>query len=84
MFGFFKRWSAATRRQRILDWMRADPGWHYGLDLVKAGLASRSTIYIHLAKLQDLGLVEFRWETPVRPGVVRPQYRAKELQEIDT
>jgi hypothetical protein len=42
----------------LLLYLMINPGWHYGLDLVAAGLAGRSSIYVHLGRLQERGLVE--------------------------
>ncbi len=62
-------------RTRLLDYLENNPTWHYGLDLVKAARISRSTIYIHLASMEEEGVVDRR-EGPAGPaGIPRPQYR---------
>ena len=44
------------------QWLLAHPGWHYGLELVAAGVTGRSMLYVRLARLEGLGLVERRDE----------------------
>jgi DNA-binding transcriptional ArsR family regulator len=52
----------ATRILRILDAL----GEAYGLDIVQgsAGKLRRSSIYVHLTRLQDAGLVLSRYALP--------------------
>lgn len=72
-------WVRSFRQDRddILLWLVIRGGWHYGLDLVKAGIAHRGSVYIHLARLQEQGLVERRDEAQPDPRVgARPQFRA--------
>lgn len=63
--------------RRILEYLKAHPDWHYGLDIVKAGLAKRWNVFISLGHLEENGFVKSRrepkhTELPVR----RVQYRA--------
>lgn len=64
-------------RLKLLSYLQDHPGWHYGLDLVRAGVGSRSTVYIGLSALEEGGFVESRLTAGV-PGssFERPQYRA--------
>ena len=61
-------------------WLLAHPGWHYGLELVAAGVTSRYPLYVRLGQLEELGLVERRLaphETNHPTGALpRRQYRA--------
>jgi hypothetical protein len=61
-----------TTKERLLDYLRAHPEWHYGLDLVKALGISRATIYIYLGGLEETGLVERREGVKTSPGLARP------------
>lgn len=48
----------------------------YGLDLVAAGVASRSSLYVELARLEDFGWIEGREEDPAPPaGLARRVYQ---------
>ena len=65
-------------KEAVLEHLLAHPGWHYGVDLVHAGVAGRMVIYIHLGDLEEEGYVQRRDSPePPRPGCLpRPQYRA--------
>jgi hypothetical protein len=75
--------------KKILEYLLENPGWHYGLGLVKAGVGSRGTIYVGLGRLVEAGYVEMR-DSPDGPppygGPPRPQFRAtrKGLTDIGT
>jgi hypothetical protein len=64
-------------KEAVLEYLLAHPGWH-GLDLVNAGVARQSAIYMYLVNLKEDGYVERRDSLePQRPGYLpRPQYRA--------
>ena len=63
----------------LLGYLIANPGWHYGLDLVaaKPKICSRWTIYTRLASLEEAGLVERGDDTSanIAIGLPRPRYR---------
>lgn len=62
---------------KIIEFMVKNPGWHYGLDLVRQRLAMRCFIYAELADLEDAGLVERRYPPRhAHPGLPRPQFRS--------
>lgn len=63
--------------EKILNWLLDHPGWHYGLDLVKANVAGRSAVYTELGRLEEDGYVETREVAPEFPGALpRVQHRA--------
>jgi predicted transcriptional regulator len=47
----------ATRR-RILEFLGQQPAPVYGLDMINAGVGSRYSIFVHMAWLEEVGLVE--------------------------
>lgn len=59
----------------LLRFLIRNPGWHYGLDLVDAGLCSRFTIYSRLYTLERIGLIERGEDIPRMAGVARARYR---------
>lgn len=61
---------------KVLTYLKANPGWHYGLDIVKAGVCGRMNIYLYLGRLEELGLVERMEGAKTHPGLPRPLYRA--------
>jgi hypothetical protein len=67
-----------TSTNDVLEYLLAHPGWHYGVDLVKAGLSNRATIYIHLGRLVESGYAEERDSSEAAPPGQNPrlQYRA--------
>ena len=70
---FFKsKWDCYT-------WLLSHPGWHYGEELVQAGVTSRGMLYIRLTMLEERGLVERRLEPdpPRLPQLPRHQFRAR-------
>jgi hypothetical protein len=54
--------------KRILEWLRSDPRWHYGLDIVGAGVVDRSSVYIYLGRLLGKGLVQRMDGAKTNPG----------------
>ena len=59
----------------LLDILAAEAGWLHGYSLMKAtGLAS-GTLYPLLIRLADEGLVEPRWQEPVKGRPPRHAYR---------
>jgi hypothetical protein len=72
---FFRKYSDL----RLLRWLVDRPGPHYGIDMVKAGLGGRASIYVMLARLQDVGFVkqeEGPWEPLEKGAMKRPVFRA--------
>lgn len=67
-----------SSRDSVLDYLLAHPGWHYGLELVEAGISSRAGIYVHLGSLEEQGYVERRTSSELPPPgfLPRQQYRA--------
>lgn len=64
---------------KLLQYLINHPTWHYGLDLVKAGLGGRGTIYIALGRLEEDGYIKRRDDPePKYNGIVRVQFRATE------
>lgn len=64
--------------ERVLRALAARDGdWTYGLDLVRGGAASRSTVYLVLSRLEERGLVESRMTvaSPIRGLPTRREYR---------
>ena len=59
-------------KKAVLEYLLAHPVWHYGMELVNAGLASRSTIEVYLCDREKGSVV--RRDSPEPPP--RPQYRA--------
>jgi len=49
-----------NRQRKLLVYLQEHPVWHYGLDLVKAGVHGRTLIYVRLSQLEDMGYVERR------------------------
>jgi DNA-binding transcriptional ArsR family regulator len=51
-------WDRAARAEILRQ--LADGEWHYGRDLVQAsgGALSRGSVYVHLMRMEDEGLVE--------------------------
>jgi PadR family transcriptional regulator PadR len=65
--------------ERVLAVFLADPAEpRYGYDLMKAAKLPSGTLYPMLARLQDEGLVESRWE-PVSHAGGRPPRRYYQL-----
>jgi len=62
----------------VLQWLTANPGWHFGLDMIRAGVSTRGDIYIQLSRLEQRGLVERRDEPSLKAGILgrRPLFRA--------
>ena len=57
------------RQRRVLEVLAAHADDDlYGLDLVTAGVASRGSIYVELARLEDLGWITSR-EEPLETAV---------------
>jgi hypothetical protein len=79
---FLKWWRGFFQREEmILDWLRANPGWHLSIDVVNAGLADRTTVYIYLGRLEERGLIESSFEDLKPPRrFPRPVYRAAGAQ----
>lgn len=46
-------------QEKLLQALRWDT-WKKGLDLVREGAGKRGTIYVHLALLEEAGLIVFR------------------------
>lgn len=69
-------------RADIHLWLMIEGGWHYELDIVKAGVASGRSVYIHLTRLVDQGLIERRDEPEPDTRFIgpRPQFRAPILR----
>ena len=68
-----------TTTERVLQYLLDNAGWHYGLDIVKAGISNRAYIYFHLDRLIQEGYVEDRVSTekPLNPDCLpRHEYRA--------
>ena len=53
-----------SRQQRILEVLAAADGEIYGLDIVAAGAAGRGSVYVELARLEDLGWITAREVAP--------------------
>ena len=68
-----------NKQLRILEVLAAQKAEMYGLDIVKAGAASRMSLYVELARLEDLGLIEGREEPPNEATIV-----ARRLYRITT
>jgi DNA-binding MarR family transcriptional regulator len=68
----------------ILNHLRSDPRWHYGKDIASNCGLQRSCIYIHLASLEERGLIErTRESTVLRPGALpRAMYRARVRERV--
>lgn len=68
-----------SAEQRILAHLRADPRWHYGLEIATATDVSRASIYVHLSRLEQQGIVERTRETLVTHtgALPRAMYRAR-------
>lgn len=82
---FLRAFSNVAAKKEIMRQL-ADGDWHYGLDLVAAsnGRLGKGTVYIHLARLEDLELVESRFEPPQRAGhLPRRLYRVSILGAIN-
>lgn len=63
-------------REMVLDWLRANPGYHFGLNIAASSGVGRSRIYIHLGSLEEAGLVERVTPEKFGLGMPRPMYRA--------
>lgn len=62
---------------KIIAHLAKNPGWHFGLDLVAQKLSSRTSVYIQLAELENMGLIERRYDpNPRHPGAIRHQFRS--------
>jgi len=71
-----RRISMTHKQRRILEVLATQKTEMYGLDIVKAGAASRMSLYIELARLEDQGLIEGREEPPNEATIVaRRLYR---------
>ena len=66
--------------RHVLEWLRSHPGWHFGLEIVEAGVSGRGWIYVILARLEERGLVERMEGAKTNPGPPRPLYRAVEVK----
>ena len=69
-----------TSRQRsILEVIAASDGEMYGRDIVIAGAARQASVYVDLARLEDLGWIAAR-EEPVADPTMMPRriYRITE------
>jgi DNA-binding PadR family transcriptional regulator len=66
-----------SRQRQILEVLAAATGEMYGLDIVAAGAASRASLYVELARLEDHGWIESHEEENPLSGVtfVRRLYR---------
>lgn len=67
-------------QRRVIDTLKAGGEW-YGIDLVHAGAAGRGVIYVHLAELEDAGMVVSRKEADSEMGeapVPRRRYQITE------
>ena len=64
-----------SQQRRILEVLAAHEGEMYGLDLVAAGAASRMSLYVELARLEDRGWIEGREEPPSTATIARRIYR---------
>lgn len=78
-------WSSrgdATARAKVLE-LLSDDSWWYGLNLVKAsdGVLKRGTIYFHLGRLEEEGLVLSLEELTMQPeiGIKRRLFRISKL-----
>lgn len=62
--GFWFRWTASVAEIAILDLLRCG-GWWTGLELIgrSDGILQRGTIYVHLSRLEDQGLIRSRLPT---------------------
>ena len=68
-----------SRQRRILEVLATAEGEMYGLDIVAAGAAGRGSVYVELARLEDLGWISAREEPPVDPAMLpRRVYRITE------
>jgi len=54
-----------SRQRRILEVLAAAEDEVYGLGIVAAGAASRSSVYVELARMEDLGWVVSREKPPL-------------------
>lgn len=82
---FLRAFSNVAAKREIMRQL-ADGDWHYGLDLIEAsnGRLGRGTVYIHLSRLEDLELVESRFEPPQREGhLPRRLYRMSIIGAIN-
>lgn len=61
----------------IIQLLRENPKGMYGLDLVRAsnGRLGRGTVYIHLGRLEEEGLVESKLVRDTNSGIERPLYK---------
>lgn len=75
------RWHAPKRdEQEILRALAAAERELYGLDLVAAGAATRDSLYVVLARMEDRGLIEGREENGVDlPRLPRRLYRITDV-----
>ena len=69
--------------ERVIADLLHQRGEMYGLDLVRRsdGRLRRGSIYVTLARMEDKGLVESRYEKPRAPG---PQRRLYCLSSLGT
>ena len=66
-----------SRQRQIIEVLASCAGEMYGLDIVATGAASRGSLYVELARLEDLGWIESR-EEPLHNtaiGLARRLYR---------
>lgn len=71
------RIASGNAQDEILEYLESNPGWHFGLDIVKGAGVSRSNIYFYLGRLEELGLVQRLDALRGMPTYGRSQYRAK-------
>lgn len=60
----------------VLDWLQSNTGWHYGMDIAESVGIHRCSIYVHLDRLEERGLVERNAGEKTNPGLPRPLFRA--------
>jgi DNA-binding PadR family transcriptional regulator len=65
------------KAELILQLLREHPQGMYGLDLVRAsnGQIGRGTVYVHLGRLEEEGLVESKRVRDPNSGLERPLYK---------
>lgn len=77
----YRELSGSSEHEEILAWLRGNPGWHYASDIAKGCFVSRSSIYVHLGRLEERGKIRRDYEQTDRPGMPRTMYRAVENDE---
>lgn len=61
----------------IIQLLRENPKGMYSLDVIRAskGRLSRGTVYVHLGRLEEAGLVESKLVRDTNSGIARPLYK---------